>query len=94
MVQRGSRAENTIGRTHVAIGDNIPPLSARELVTRSGETLDELFLQTKRVSRVSEYCHVRWRDLPLQLTGQTAPLWTLDHSLLWVCGERVRDTVY
>jgi hypothetical protein len=33
-------------RTHVAIADDAPSLSIRELVACSGETFDKLFLQT------------------------------------------------
>jgi hypothetical protein len=42
-----------IKRTHIAIADDVPSLSARELVACSGETFNKLFLQTKtRQSRV------------------------------------------
>ena len=50
---RGSsrQGRNVGGHTHVAIADDTPFLRAREEVARSGETFDELLLQTKRVSQ-------------------------------------------
>ena len=40
--------------THIAIANDVPSLSVREVVTCSGKTFDKLFLQTKRVSRELE----------------------------------------
>ncbi len=74
-------------RTHIAIADDTPFLSTRELVASSGETLDKLLLQTKCVSRELELPRRGMWDVLLRLTKQTAPLSTLDHSLLKDCGE-------
>ena len=41
-------------RTHIPIADDTPFLSTRKLVSSSGETLDKLLLQTKRVNREFE----------------------------------------
>ena len=53
MIQQGGHQgkERGGGHTHVAIADDTPFLRAREEVARSGETFDELLLQTKRVSQ-------------------------------------------
>ena len=67
--------------THIAIANDVPSLSVREVVTCSGKTFDKLFLQTKRVSRELELPR-QDIDVLLRLTKQTAPLSTLDHSLL------------
>lgn len=41
-------------RTHIAIADDVPSLSVREVVACSGKTFDKLLLQTKHVSRELE----------------------------------------
>lgn len=74
-------------RTHIAIAYDAPFLSSRKLVASSGETFDELLLHTERVSRELELPRQGMWDVLLQLTKQTVPLSTSDHSLLKDCGE-------
>jgi hypothetical protein len=54
VVQQGCKVENMRERTHIPIADDIPSLGICELMACSGETLDKLLLQTKRVSRELE----------------------------------------
>ena len=77
-----------VGRTHVAIADDTPSLSAREQVACSDETFYKLLLQTKRVGRELGLPRQGMGDSPLQLTKQTVPLSTLGRSHLKDRGEQ------